>query len=763
MKQDLMVICRALFLPRRFFSNCPTPGQSDPCGGKMIALPIPSWKRSFVFTIFGCILTLLPSSSTAGSPPRDGADISWAKPSIKPVETGKPAERNALPQPAGAKEPGRKTAGRQSSGQVLNLAQAVRDALDNDPRLYGSHWEAEAARHGANLAWRSSLPQLTTSGNYGYEEKRYYRGGPNDAGSDETGTDTATAEEEKKDRGDYGSETWKYGLDLSWTIFEFGAGFHRIGAARERAAGALLREERTRDIAIFDIVLAYFDLYRIRHLLTINQQNRLAHRELTRVVQARVKQNQAAEVRLQEAELRLHDLQMEREDLLAMEMDAVEAFRLVTGVEPGASLQEPMAPKLLPAFTANDVDGLVGQAERRHPELISLRKDIEAQHHDIEAARREHLPKVSVYSGYSYRANDYDTYSEGADYSNVEAGVKVSMPLFGQLINENVNAGVAKRESQIGRYNRLLLEVRRNVRVAVETILSLRERQGQLAENARAAAALSDKRGEQFKVQNMGDDGVLAMSNALQQRFRSEAACFNIRMKARLSAYSLEALIGVLVREFVDPEAEYTDMTAKADLATDVPHGPWPSRVDSERYNPLPPATAEADKDKVIGPALPVSEESKGQIKDSLPTDVEIRDKKKKHSIPPIGTPAKNLRGVSALPAAVVLPLAPNSNELTAEGKKEYVRFVKNLKYLPQAKLLVKGFVSSNTESPQNIKLSEERAVAVKEMLVASGRIESGRIQAKGMGIQEPIASNATSDGRAKNRRVEIVVVDNGR
>ncbi len=117
---------------------------------------------------------------------------------------------------------------------------------------------------------------------------------------------------------------------------------------------------------------------------------------------------------------------------------------------------------------------------------------------------------------------------------------------------------------------------------------------------------------------------------------------------------------------------------------------------------------------------------------------------------------------VSVLPTKIVLPLAPNSLKLTGEAKREYQRFVEKLKLYPKAKLLVKGFVSSNTDSPENTKLSEERAIAVETMLVASG-IETTRMRVQGMGNQEPIASNDTTDGRTKNRRVEIVVVENGR
>ncbi len=114
---------------------------------------------------------------------------------------------------------------------------------------------------------------------------------------------------------------------------------------------------------------------------------------------------------------------------------------------------------------------------------------------------------------------------------------------------------------------------------------------------------------------------------------------------------------------------------------------------------------------------------------------------------------------VPALPAKIVLPLRSNSLRLTSEANKEYKEFIDKLKFYPKAKLLVKGFVSSTVDSSENVKLSEDRAMAVHKMLVASG-VDAARLEMKGMGILEPIASNKTSDGRDKNRRVEIVVLE---
>lgn len=108
-------------------------------------------------------------------------------------------------------------------------------------------------------------------------------------------------------------------------------------------------------------------------------------------------------------------------------------------------------------------------------------------------------------------------------------------------------------------------------------------------------------------------------------------------------------------------------------------------------------------------------------------------------------------------PARIVLPLRPNSLELTEAAARAYRELVEQLEKHPEARLVVKGFVSAKTNSPENIKLSEERAMAVQRLLVKSG-IDPARITVRGMGNQEPLASNDTSEGRAKNRRVEVEV-----
>jgi outer membrane protein OmpA-like peptidoglycan-associated protein len=67
------------------------------------------------------------------------------------------------------------------------------------------------------------------------------------------------------------------------------------------------------------------------------------------------------------------------------------------------------------------------------------------------------------------------------------------------------------------------------------------------------------------------------------------------------------------------------------------------------------------------------------------------------------------------------------------------------------------GFTDSTGSVATNERLSQQRADAVGQYLVAQG-LASDRVTTRGYGAAQPIASNDTSEGRQKNRRVELIV-----
>jgi len=81
---------------------------------------------------------------------------------------------------------------------------------------------------------------------------------------------------------------------------------------------------------------------------------------------------------------------------------------------------------------------------------------------------------------------------------------------------------------------------------------------------------------------------------------------------------------------------------------------------------------------------------------------------------------------------------------------------VKLLTSNPNLKLEVQGHTDNAGTPAHNLTLSEGRAAAVVGALMAQG-VAMNRLTPKGYGQTKPIADNASEDGRAKNRRVELV------
>jgi outer membrane protein OmpA-like peptidoglycan-associated protein len=75
----------------------------------------------------------------------------------------------------------------------------------------------------------------------------------------------------------------------------------------------------------------------------------------------------------------------------------------------------------------------------------------------------------------------------------------------------------------------------------------------------------------------------------------------------------------------------------------------------------------------------------------------------------------------------------------------------------PDYKLTLKGYTDNVGKANDNLKLSKNRAKAVREYLIKQG-LDDSRITSDGYGMDSPIADNSTDEGRAKNRRVEFIV-----
>lgn len=101
-----------------------------------------------------------------------------------------------------------------------------------------------------------------------------------------------------------------------------------------------------------------------------------------------------------------------------------------------------------------------------------------------------------------------------------------------------------------------------------------------------------------------------------------------------------------------------------------------------------------------------------------------------------------------------------NKSSLTTAAKDNLDKLVPVFESYNNTDIVIYGYTDSTGRAEYNLTLSGKRADAVRNYLASKG-LATSRFKTKGLGINDPIASNQTKEGRSKNRRVEFAIVAN--
>lgn len=99
--------------------------------------------------------------------------------------------------------------------------------------------------------------------------------------------------------------------------------------------------------------------------------------------------------------------------------------------------------------------------------------------------------------------------------------------------------------------------------------------------------------------------------------------------------------------------------------------------------------------------------------------------------------------------------------DLSAEGMRTAQKMADVLLQEPQSAVLIEGFTDSTGSSSHNLELSQRRAESVRNALIGLG-VKADKVATRGYGEAFPVASNGDAGSRQLNRRVEIVLSQNG-
>jgi outer membrane protein OmpA-like peptidoglycan-associated protein len=100
---------------------------------------------------------------------------------------------------------------------------------------------------------------------------------------------------------------------------------------------------------------------------------------------------------------------------------------------------------------------------------------------------------------------------------------------------------------------------------------------------------------------------------------------------------------------------------------------------------------------------------------------------------------------------------ASGKSQLRPEADDSLAKLTEFVRQEPAKRIRIEGHTDATGGANANLVLSQRRAEAVRDALVAAG-IEASRMTVVGVGSEQPVATNDTADGRARNRRVDVIL-----
>ena len=199
---------------------------------------------------------------------------------------------------------------------------------------------------------------------------------------------------------------------------------------------------------------------------------------------------------------------------------------------------------------------------------------------------------------------------------------------------------------------------------------------------------------------------------------------------------------------------------AKAKQQADASDARYTELQDKLRTSAVAQLGAERNQVNQLGSALTQTQTGLAAEKDARKA-AEARAARAMESLAKIASIKEEARGMVITLSGQVL-FVTGKSELLPSARDQLDQVAAALKDQGEVKpMVVEGYTDSVGSEQTNQRLSKDRAEAVRAYLVSKG-VPSDKITSVGKGKSNPVASNDTPEGRANNRRVEIVVVGGG-
>ncbi len=480
--------------------------------------------------------------------------------------------------------------------------------------------------------------------------------------------------------------------------------YYELGEASETAALEALR--------------AYADVVRYRELVEMAKQNYIEHKQVTQLVEERAAGGVGRRVDVEQANGRLALAESNLLTELTNLHDVSARYLRIMGEKPAAALPG-LPDKLALGKLPSDVGSLMREGLPASPTINAAFENMRSARQSIESRKAAYLPRLDLRA---YATRDHNPLGVQGNQRVDGAELVLTYNLFrGGADMAREKQAVQLKEQAIDLQEKACRDVRQTLSIAYSDVNRLNEQLKYLDQHRLSTEKSREAYRQQFEL---GQRTLLDLLDTQNEFFQASRAYSNGRHDQIIAQARTLAGMGRLVNTLA------------------VQRGDVPSASDAGQ-----------DRGELDPNALCPLEESTVATLDQIKAETVIPPRARPTPAP-APMPTKMTLQADALFDFDKATLKP-------EGTAKIDALVDTLKGGNYDVVIAIGHTDSVGPDAYNMKLSKARAESVKAHMVTKG-IPAARIRTEGKGESQPVASNATAEGRALNRRVEIEVRQGG-
>lgn len=507
----------------------------------------------------------------------------------------------------------------------------------------------------------------------------------------------------------------------------------------------------TAETTALEAMRAYTDVLRYRKLHQLAVENYAHHRKVFEQIQQRVKSGVGRQVDFEQASgrLALAESNLLTEDSNLHDVSA--RYQRIVGTLPPENMAD--LPDMTGGIPASS-DAALRAAYGQNPALAAAQENIVAAQSDAKIRHAKFLPRIDL------RAQE----DIGRNLGGIRGNANTTN--IGLLLNYNFYNGGADKATERQYWEQVNVardmrdktcrDIRQTLYIAYNDVKRLKEQMGYLEQHMLSQQKAITAYYKQFDI---GQRTLLDLLDSENEVFQAKRAYQNAYYDYLFALGRSHAAMGDLVKSLEVRQLDTTALVQANEVAAFDPDTACP--IEAPNHTRL-------DKDEMyaINRSEPAATANMVAVASVRPGDKDgdgIADDQDKCPDTPAGAKVDadgcilqsvtQLKGVNFEYASA--KLRPDSYPALDEVAQTLQRY-------PDLKVEVAGHTDSNNHSKNpalNQQLSTRRAQTVMNYLVAHG-VAADRLAAMGYGESQPVADNGTEDGQAKNRRVELRILN---